>query len=235
MQMRLRQDAVPPIELREDCPPLLNDIVMKAMARAPENRYQTATELLDDLKQLKASLEAGAEGSLADNKGSVDSNVEESVGGDLESQEEKVFAKVTVKGGEEIEPKTSVDLKSVLDKYDEPKKRYSSFEEFVSSAKAKSDEIKSKELQEVSDQEMGVSVNQGALRSDRVRELSSHQSVAKKGGAKSIILWLFVLFIWLGLIFSVLKYYKPEMFGGKPRASSSPGFSWEKSRVINGS
>ncbi|MFN8391167.1 MAG: serine/threonine-protein kinase [Bdellovibrionota bacterium] len=55
MNLRVSTDPVAARELRKDCPEELNRIVMKALARDPGNRYQTADELLADLERLDQS------------------------------------------------------------------------------------------------------------------------------------------------------------------------------------
>lgn len=52
MTMRLRTDPVPPHHLRPDCPTLLSNICLKMMARDPEQRYQSARAILEDLTML---------------------------------------------------------------------------------------------------------------------------------------------------------------------------------------
>jgi len=54
MQLRLKKDPTPPIELRKDCPNNLSEIVLKMMARDPEQRYQNASDLLNDLESLNS-------------------------------------------------------------------------------------------------------------------------------------------------------------------------------------
>ncbi len=56
MTLRLRTDPEPPHHLRTDCPVALSNIVLKAMAREPEERYQQARELSEDIDNLKQSL-----------------------------------------------------------------------------------------------------------------------------------------------------------------------------------
>lgn len=56
MTMRLRTDPSPPNVVRSDCPIELSDIVLKAMARKIEERYQTAQEMHDDLLELSVRL-----------------------------------------------------------------------------------------------------------------------------------------------------------------------------------
>ncbi len=59
MTKRLKSDPKLPSELRPECPRELDTIIMKAMAREPENRYQSAAEIFYDLQQLDASLGLG--------------------------------------------------------------------------------------------------------------------------------------------------------------------------------
>ena len=50
--MRLRQDPENPANIRKDCPQPLADIVLKALRRDPELRYQNAHQMLEDLSFL---------------------------------------------------------------------------------------------------------------------------------------------------------------------------------------
>ncbi len=52
MTKRIKVDPEPPSALRKDCSPQLDSIVLKAMNRDPEQRYQTAAEMSNDLKKL---------------------------------------------------------------------------------------------------------------------------------------------------------------------------------------
>ena len=47
--MHLQDKPVPPIEKNPEIPPALNDIVLKALEKEPENRYRTAKEMRTDL------------------------------------------------------------------------------------------------------------------------------------------------------------------------------------------
>ncbi len=49
MTMRLRSDPDTPQKFRDDCPPELAQIILKAMARDPEKRYQHSSEMAADL------------------------------------------------------------------------------------------------------------------------------------------------------------------------------------------
>lgn len=52
MTNRLKHDPAPPSSLRQECPKQLDRIVLKAMARNPEERYQSAAEMYYDLRGL---------------------------------------------------------------------------------------------------------------------------------------------------------------------------------------
>lgn len=55
MTKRLESEAIPPIDIRKDCPQILSDIVLKSLAVKPEERYQSAEELEDILLSLLRS------------------------------------------------------------------------------------------------------------------------------------------------------------------------------------
>lgn len=52
MAAHLQADPVPPEKLRRDLPPALGTVILHAMRRYPEHRYQSAEELLFDLAHL---------------------------------------------------------------------------------------------------------------------------------------------------------------------------------------
>lgn len=53
MTKRLKSDAAPPHQLRKECPVELDRIILKAMARDPNERYQSAAQMYYDLQQLE--------------------------------------------------------------------------------------------------------------------------------------------------------------------------------------
>jgi len=55
MTMRLKTDPAQPHSLRPDCPIELSRIVMKALTRNPDKRYQAANEMLTDLQNIQGS------------------------------------------------------------------------------------------------------------------------------------------------------------------------------------
>lgn len=56
MTKRLKTDPEPPSKLRPECPPQLDAIILKAMQREPENRYQAGMEMFFDLQKLASDL-----------------------------------------------------------------------------------------------------------------------------------------------------------------------------------
>ncbi len=56
MTKRLKQDPTPPSTLRGDCPVSVDQIVLKAMEREPEARYQSAAQMQIDIDTLRETL-----------------------------------------------------------------------------------------------------------------------------------------------------------------------------------
>lgn len=53
MTLRLRKPPTNPNTIRSDCPPALGEILLKALARDPAARYQTAAAMAEDLQNLE--------------------------------------------------------------------------------------------------------------------------------------------------------------------------------------
>ena len=53
LDAQLNQPPTPPLQVNPDIPPVLNDIVLRAMAKRPEERFQTADEFRNALKALR--------------------------------------------------------------------------------------------------------------------------------------------------------------------------------------
>ncbi len=47
----MQEDPIPPIEINKNIPIAVNNIILKALRKDPNERYQTATEMLEDLRR----------------------------------------------------------------------------------------------------------------------------------------------------------------------------------------
>jgi serine/threonine protein kinase len=56
ISMRLQTDASPPSRFRAECPEALDRVVLRALSRDPEGRYQSAVELFYDLQAIVSSM-----------------------------------------------------------------------------------------------------------------------------------------------------------------------------------
>jgi eukaryotic-like serine/threonine-protein kinase len=72
-QSIIESTPAPPIHVNPKVHPLLSDLIMKALAKAPAERYQGGRELLDDLEKCKESRPAAAK-KVEPAKGTVVSN-----------------------------------------------------------------------------------------------------------------------------------------------------------------
>jgi serine/threonine protein kinase len=66
----VHEDVVPPIELRPDIDPRLNEVIVKALARDPARRFQSAEELSDALKAIPIGQPAAGKGAAVTSKSS---------------------------------------------------------------------------------------------------------------------------------------------------------------------
>lgn len=64
---RLQTDPEPPSKHRHECPPQVDAIILKALVRDPEERYQSAMEMFGDLQKVAATLGVSQVGSGAMN------------------------------------------------------------------------------------------------------------------------------------------------------------------------
>jgi serine/threonine protein kinase len=64
----VHEDVVPPIELRPDLDPRLNEVIVKALARDPARRFQSAEELSDALEGIPIGQPAAGKGAAVTSK-----------------------------------------------------------------------------------------------------------------------------------------------------------------------
>lgn len=87
----MQEDPVPPIEVNDEIPTAINQIVMKAMQKEPINRYQSATEMLSDLS--KALKDPDGDFVIIENKDGGYTRVMQAVKDDKAEQNSKSKAK----------------------------------------------------------------------------------------------------------------------------------------------
>lgn len=66
---RLKTDPALPSSIRKECPSMLDEIILRAMARDPEQRYQSAAQMFRDLQSLAMELGIGIVPSLENRVG----------------------------------------------------------------------------------------------------------------------------------------------------------------------
>ena len=79
--MHIQEKLVPPIELIPDIPMRLNDIIVKAMAKEREHRFQSCNEMLEELQKLDQPYVPSVEMPAVDITGMHDELVEDHITG----------------------------------------------------------------------------------------------------------------------------------------------------------
>ena len=91
MTQRLKTDPKPPSVIRSECPKGLDEIVLKAMCRDPEERYQSSAQMYYDLqivgKEQSLSIGSSMQISESASKTYIGPSLEESVSGEEASQQ----------------------------------------------------------------------------------------------------------------------------------------------------
>ncbi|MBU1107495.1 MAG: protein kinase [Candidatus Riflebacteria bacterium] len=85
--MHIQEKPVPPVELIPDIPMRLNDIIVKAMAKEREHRFQSCDEMLEELQKLDQPYVPSVEMAAVDITGMHDELVEDHITGLYSSSE----------------------------------------------------------------------------------------------------------------------------------------------------
>lgn len=232
MTMRLRTNPEPPHHLRMDCPVALSNIVLKAMARDPVQRYQSAAEMLEDLEELR---DAKKNSRPKSNKAPVreQREVPREQAVHPASEETEVPAENPV-----LEEDNRAEARPIQTRSDTLQLSASQ----VAAIKEASDEDdddafdhhfpmesvlrRSEELPSsppwVEERAMpSVGVSQSSLSLDRMKELSRDLYPAHTGFLRTVLYWLFVGFVGFGVGMLLVKHFDPELFDAAEHKLSS--------------
>ncbi len=215
MTMRLRSDPAAPHKLRADCSPALGGIILKAMARDVNSRYQTAAEMLRDLERpdiatattpyesekTRQSAQAVAQMKLA---GVGGLHPELFVGTQSSAVEESPVAQTSPST---ISPPPPPILKSSSSNVVAYTPSAYSSERMISVLKPEADtrdilRTRDRDLLKVGKEDPNrphITISQGSLSSDRLKKLSTNIYGGKETTAKRF-LWLGLVLV-LGLVF----------------------------------
>ena len=252
MTLRLRTDPTDPQTLRPDCPPELSAVVLKAMARDPGNRYQTAREMYEDLQLINrarpakiksTSAQQGAPSSSSTKNGikpprprqQVESGVSAGAGGEASYGGSAQYAggmgqAEVSRGGTSGIRKTPSPVKnfifdsaSLLDESD-----YSSPLESVLS----SNRLTARDTMFHAEDNLipppTVAISEAHLSSERLKALSEdmNHSGGAAGLVASVVSAIVIFFLGFTVGWLLLKHIKPELF--EPSASEPSAISAEK-------
>lgn len=213
MTMRLRQDPNPPHLLRKDCPEALSAIVLRAMARDPEERYQSANDILQDLQSvgsfhvpmfssahhptIQSAQLVQAEGETQAVAETVPEVQLEDIPDDLEHFPEEI---------PEANP-----APNFFDEEEVPQSLFGS----GSRHQRGLPHVDLPPLERES-----ISVSQSHLSAQRIQELSQDLYPGRESLISTLMWWVVIIFVGFGVGFFVLRHYEPEMFSGRTKPVS---------------
>ena len=237
MTLRLRTDPESPHDIRRDCPEGLSRIILKAMARDAEARYQSAEEMYAELENLAREYAGGSarskpESALVASSGGEedfeesDPVLEQLRGAGLSSrqrkeQEEQQAPPQTASQDLPQEPHLEVDASQQLDA------TVSLTPEAVESVKSAivkppaTDSLSKSLPQLQSNQESfaleptdssGISVSQSGLSVQRIQELNWDLYSERESSIWTFVRWLTCIAIGVGIALFGFQRYAPGYF-----------------------
>jgi predicted Ser/Thr protein kinase len=207
MTIRLRSDPEAPSMLRRECPRALDKIILKAMTRDPEKRYQKASEMLSDLQEL-----SGVKLPVVEKE--TVSAVAAQGGAAMHAQVEQAVYDERFTGTVALEPDTIREIRSSQGMLTEEESDYDEVEHLESVLSARGsfrEEAIAK--QDVEHPSPSVAVAHGHLSPERMKQLSLNLHPESRGRLQTLI-WVFVILaVCIGLLGVALRYIEPGLFG----------------------
>ena len=241
MTMRLRSDPEPPHHLRPDCPIALSNIILRAMKRDPEERYQAASEMLEDLKEIGGTAYEVSSGShaavsqvdsgirselsftdkidaLADDGFRPDSssamavNMGTAAYGAGASMSGSTLSTPTEEKGDTLELGAS-SAEHLRESAADDMEEFSTLGQGAGIASILDHTPSSALSGSQFDSALGVSVSSSSLSSSRIRELSDEMYPPVASLGRTILSWFAIFLIGFAVGLFLLKQFQPEFFG----------------------
>ncbi|MCI5065441.1 serine/threonine protein kinase [bacterium] len=202
MTKRLKTDPKPPSTLRGECSPDLDAIILRAMERDPERRYQSARAMHDDLKLFLEGRPVSASDVVHRDGGYAPGGEESS---SRSSSRVAVRDSLRVSTGER--PSASLvggsDSSGGSGQHESSPKMRS-----VLAGKAEDwEDVPTKSSRQ-------VHVGQAALDDQRIRRLSQSVHTVNRSLWVDIITWIVAVAIGIGVGFFFIKVFFPELLAG---------------------
>jgi serine/threonine protein kinase len=241
MTKRLKQDPTPPSQVRADCPVELDRIVLKAMEREPEARYQAAVEMQVAVDGLRAEL------GFMDVASTTFGDERDSVGAGIRVASSRVV-RVGLDGEDDATRGPEGDLLTVgteadLSSSGDPLARFIDEPQLDAAPPTKMEPLLKRSGVKRSGSEWYRPVNgsvqggnlstvarqsadrgsvpstssaaRAGLSSQKLRPLSVPPPVKQKSWIHDIVLALIMLFVGVGFGFAVISVVLPNFFGGE--------------------
>ncbi|MBL7661539.1 serine/threonine protein kinase [bacterium] len=216
MTLRLKSDPPFPSEIRNDCPPELDQIIMRAMKRDPEERYQTAKQIYRDLQDLMGG---GTRTYSRDRLEKQVKQVKQSSDASVQAKPSGYTANGSNAGNQSIPTEFSqIAVKDIPGSKDSKRG--------TSGSRKKFDPDDVEELESVlgnqsvvagprgfSERVPRVAVGHSHLSADRIRALSDGIYTEETSMFKTLLVWTMVLILGFVVTLVVLREIRPDLFG----------------------
>ncbi len=233
MTKRLKTDPKPPSQLRHECPQGVDQIVLKAMARDPEERYQSAKEMYDDIeaykqgapllfagKQKRPSGQLLSPGPTLDDAPSAEDNYPDTFIDD----DGRPPSMVTEPSDDELRQSRRPRTGSSYGASGLPDYRN---DDYAASDAYASQPAGAAMMQSVlgrdrapSQRSQDVLISHGGLNSDRIKRLSQAVHKAERSIWVDVITWVIAVVFGVGLGFVFLQTFFPELIQPNRQYSS---------------
>ena len=224
MTLRLRTDPEEPHEIRQDCPESLSQIILKAMARDSEARYQSADEMHADLEHLVRGSAGGVASAKPESALVSSSTSEESfehsdpvleqlkeAGLHSRQRQEQELQPV---GEPEIDASQQLDATvSLAPEMVETVKNAVATPPVTSVSESLSQHQNSQESFELEPSDSsGISVSQSSLSVQRIQELNWDLYSERESSIWTFVRWLTCIAIGVGIALFGFQRYAPGYF-----------------------
>lgn len=220
MTLRLRSDPEPPHHLRSECPIGLSSIILKAMRRDPEQRYQSADEMFTDLEALQIETRAPVVAPGSKRATSAFTDKIDAIADPLASSSHHAVSEMGFGAGVQVATESFAAAPGVVEEAPSGtlelesntvhRVRESSVDELDDFTQFEPSSASVMPTGPIEQNE--VTISSSSLSSERIKELSMEVEIGQYSLLKTLITWVAIFFVGFGVGLLLLQQFQPEFF-----------------------